>query len=217
MEFMEENKIFRCPAGEVGDSSIACKNYRIQISEGSGSDIGIRYRNNRFRKMPVARSGSTVYLEEKMAVTFYGLFRFIELMKDNLLEVQIPHGCEQLNISVETGVTQSSVYGVYGICAKTISLISSTGQIQTRNVDIAEKLSVDSPAGRIVCQLPGTVSNYDVDCRIDRKDVAPPFYPRNDHAAKKVFLRSNMYIPKLTFLQGGLLNQSSCSQELPPL
>ncbi len=195
-EFTVEAKSFRCHADEISGLTVGCKNYNVHITEGTGSEIVINYHNNRFHKMDVKKSGSTIYLEEKMAVTFYGLFRFLELMKDNTLEIEIPRECSKLNISVETGVTTIDVREIH---TENIHLISSTGQIYIRNIYIENKLSARSSAGKIFCQLPGTVSDYDVDCKVERKDIRQPIYPENGNAGKKILLRSRMYVPELTF------------------
>lgn len=196
-EFNVETKKFHYPADEISSLVIICKNYNVHFSKCAGSEIVICYHNNQFRKMNIKKTGSSIYLEEKMAITFYEFFRFLELMKDNTLEIEIPDGYSDLNISVETGVTGIDVCEIH---AKNMHLISSTGQIHIRNVCIEKQLSANSSAGKIFCQLPGSVSDYDVDCKVERKDIKQPFYPQNRTATKKILLHSRMYIPELTFL-----------------
>ena len=196
-KFIPETKHFYYPITEISGLTIICKNYNVHFIEYPGSEVRIHYHNNRFRKMAIRKSGSMIYAEEKMAVTFYGFFRFLELMKDNTLEIVLPHGYNHLNISVETSVTNINVQE---ITVKNMYLTSATGHIHIRNAVIAENLSVNSPAGKIFCQLPGEAADYNIDCRIDRKDVKQPFYPSNKNATKKVSLRSQMYVPDLTFL-----------------
>lgn len=133
-----------------------------------------------------------------MAVTFYGLFRLMELMKDNVLEIEIPADHTGITLNVETDVTEIVVDGIH---ADQIYLKSSSGQISIRHAYVDKILSAHSAAGMVTCCLPGTQGDYDIDCRAERKDVCQPYYAPNPDAGKKIILRSNMYVPELTFLR----------------
>ena len=82
---------------------------------------------NRFRRINVRRSGASLFLEEQMAVTFYEFFRFMELTRNNLLEIVIHHHAhtlQHLHLSLAAlghggarhsreGAVFSNVYSVY--------------------------------------------------------------------------------------------------------
>lgn len=133
-----------------------------------------------------------------MAITFYEYFRLLELMKGNLIEIEIPQNTVNLSISVETGVTGIDVDEIH---SRNIYLKSSCGRIRIHGVWIEGKLNVHSVSGKVCCLLPGTAADYDIDCRAERKDRKPPFYPSDPNAKRKIILRSNMYIPELDFME----------------
>lgn len=197
-EFLEETKCVKYRADDINSLHLTCKNYCVRISQGTEPEIVIRFHNNRFRKMNVAKNGSGIYMEEQMAITFYEFFRMLELMKDNMVEIEIPQNTVNLNISVETGVTGIDVDEIH---SQNIHLKSSSGQIRIHGVWIEGKLNAHSVSGKVYCLLPGTVADYDIDCRAERKDKIPPFYPSNPNAKRKIILRSNMYIPELDFME----------------
>lgn len=147
--------------------------------------------------MMVKEEEGDIYIEEKLAVTFYEFFRLLKLMEDNILEVEIPKECSGLNIFAETGITGISACEIN---AKNIRFQSSTGEIRIQDVGIDNSLTAHSVSGKIFCSLPGVLSDYDVDCRTERRDVCQPCYPVNRDAGKKVVLHSNMYVPELSFL-----------------
>lgn len=184
------------PVENIRMLNINCKNYRVHFTEGTGTEISISYYNNRFRKLEIQSGNHGIYIEEKMTVTFYGLLRLIELMDNNVLEIQIPADCKNLNIAAETGVTE---IGADEISVRSIRLLSSSGQIRIRNVSIEKSLYAQSSAGKVSCTLPGVEEDYDIDCKAERKDVVQPYYPANPNADKKIVLRSNMYVPDLMF------------------
>lgn len=185
-------------ADKVSEIMISVKNYRIYISENDGTEITVRYKNNRFRKMNITESNSSIYMEEKVTVTLYGLFRFIELMEDNILEITVPHGYNKLNISIETGVTEINVQKI-GV--ENIRITSGTGKIYIEDVRIGNSLTANSSAGKVFCQLPDAISNYNIDCRVNRKDKESPIFPPNPSAKKKISLLSGMFVPELIFLR----------------
>lgn len=88
----------------------------------------------------------------------------------------------------------------FRIHADTFSLTSGTGTIHIQEVHIGKTLTAYSAAGKIFCQLSGKASNYDIDCRADRKDIQQPIYPSNADSEKKIILHSGMYVPKLSFM-----------------
>jgi len=132
-----------------------------------------------------------------MAVTFYEFFRMMELMKNNLLEIEIPPDSNKLNIYVETGVTGIDVNEIH---SQNIRLKSSSGQIRIRGAWIGKSLNAHSVSGKVYCLLPGTVSDYNIDSKAERKDKTPPFYPSHPSSERKIILRSNMYVPELDFM-----------------
>lgn len=71
-KFKEENVTVRYPAEEIASLNIRSLNYAVWVTETSGDEIVISYANNRFRKFDLQKSGSGIYMEEKMAVTFCG-------------------------------------------------------------------------------------------------------------------------------------------------
>lgn len=184
------------PLENIRTLNIACKNYKVNISEGVGEEIGVCYYNNRFRRLEVRKGKNSITLEEKMAVTFYELFRFMELMDHNELNIIIPANCADLNIIVETGVTEVTVDE---ITAQSVRLLSASGPIRVRNVCVGKDLYAHSTSGKVSCILPGTEEDYDIDCRAERMDVTQPYYPVNHKAGRKIILRSNMYVPDLMF------------------
>lgn len=196
-KFLEETKCMKYRADDINSLHLTCKNYNVRISQGTEPEIIIRFHNNRFRKLNLSKNGSGIYMEEQMAVTFYEFFRMLELMKDNLLEIEIPPHIDNLNINVETGVTEIHVDEIQ---SQNIYLKSSSGQIHIRGVRITRSLKAHSVSGKVYCLLPGTVADYDIDCRAERKDIQPPVYPSNPNAGRKVILRSNMYVPELDFI-----------------
>lgn len=191
-----EIKCFHFSAERLQTLNIVCKNYKVHITNTSDSEITIRYYENRFRKLNIRETDTGLYLEEKMSITLYGLFRLIKLMTDNELEIAIPQSCHDMNISVESGVTGISVYGIR---VNNIRLTSSSGQIHIQDIDIAKSLFAHSISNKVFCQLPGIAEDYNIDCRAERKDVQRPYYPVNMKADKKITLRSNMYVPQLFF------------------
>ncbi|MCH4191128.1 MAG: hypothetical protein LKF52_02385 [Butyrivibrio sp.] len=193
----EEEKCLKLKMENISSLNILCRNYQVKITEGTEEEMVIRYHNNRFRKMIISRSSSGVRMEEQMAVTFYEFFRFMELMTDNVLEIEIPSACRNMNISVETGVTGIDVSD---IGAQNLRLISSTGQIYIHSAHVCRRLSAVSSAGHVCCFAQGTESDYDIDCRADRKDVCQPFFRSDPSSPRKIFLRSNMYVPELVFI-----------------
>ncbi len=199
-DFLEETKYLKYPVHNIGSLHITCKNYNVCISQGEEKEIIIRYHNNRFRKMNIAKKDSGIYMKEQMAVTFYEFFRMMELMKDNLLEIEIPPDSCKLDICVETGVSRINVNEIH---SQNILLKSSSGQIRIQGAWIGKSLNAHSVSGKVYCLLPGTVSDYDIDCRAERKDKTPPFYPSDPNSERKVILRSNMYVPELDFTGTG--------------
>lgn len=184
------------PCDRIQTLNIVCKNYKVHITECAGNEITIQYYNNRFRKLEIQNGSSGIYLEEKMTVTFYDVFRAIELMDSNELEIGIPACYKGLNIMIETGVTEVNIDE---IAAQSIRVVSTSGQIRIRNVCVGRNLYAQSTSGKVFCFLPGTEMDYDIDCRAERMDVCQPFYPANRGASKKIVLRSNMYVPDLVF------------------
>ena len=197
-EFLEETKCVKYRADDIDNLHLTCKNYNVRISQGTEPEIIIRFHNNSFRKMNVSKNGSGIYMEEQMAITFYEFFRMLELMKDNLIEIEMPQTTDNLNIKIETGVTGIDIDEIH---SQNIYLKSSSGQIRIRGVWITKKLTVHSVSGKVYCLLPGTVTDYDIDCRAERKDKKSPSYPSNPNAKRKIILRSNMYVPELDFTE----------------
>lgn len=184
------------PCDDIQTINIVCKNYKVHITESAGEEITIRYFNNRFRKMEIRKGSNGIYLEENMKITIYGILRTMELMDSNELIIEIPACCRELNFMVETGVTGISIEE---ITVQSIHAASASGQILIRNVYIGKNLYAQSTSEKVSCFLPGTVNDYDIDCRAERMDVRQPYYPTNHAAEKKITLRSNMYVPDLIF------------------
>lgn len=195
-KFKEETVTVRYPAEEISSLNIRSLNYAVWVTETSGSEIVIQYANNRFRKFDLQRNGSGIYMEEKMAVTFYGFFRWMELLKDNVLKIEVPKGYDQTSIVVETNATGIDVREA---SARNMSLTSTTGQIRVLNARFTDTLAINSESGKIICQLPGASADYNVDCYLEHSDVEQPVYPRNPEATKKVILRSRVYVPQIAF------------------
>ena len=197
-EFTPETKSIRYPADGIKSIHIACKNYRVQIISGEGDEIVTSYQNNRYRKMNVRETGESIYMEEEMAVTFYEFFRLSELMEDNLLEITVPERCRRLDVFVETAITGISLHGIN---AGTIRLRSNTGDIRVQGAGIGQSLTAQSATGKIFCVLPGSRSDYDIDCQTKLSDVCPPSYPADHTAGKKVVLHTTIHMPELSFLE----------------
>lgn len=195
-KFKEETVTVRYPAEEISSLNIRSLNYAVRVTETSGSEIVIRYSNNRFRKFELEKSGSGIYMEEKMAVAFYGFFRWMELLKDNLLKIEVPKGYDQASIVAETNTTGIDVREVN---VRNLSLTSTAGQIQVLNARFTDTLTVNSESGKIICQLPGASADYNVDCYFEGSNIEQPVYPRNPEATKKVILRSRVYVPQVAF------------------
>lgn len=195
-KFKEENIIVRYPAAEISSLNIHSLNYAVWVTETSGDEIVIQYANNRFRKFDLQKSGSGIYMEEKMAVTFYGFFRWMVLLKDNVRKIEIPKGYDQTSIIAETNATGIDVREA---SVRNMSLTSTTGQIRVLNTHIGDTLTVNSESGKIICQLPGASADYNIDCYLDRSDVEQPVYPHNAEATKKVILHSRTYVPNIAF------------------
>lgn len=184
------------PWGDIQTIHIVCKNYRVRITPSAGEAITLQYFNNQFRSLNVRQGSSGLYLEDSMKVTYYGVLRAMELMEGNLLEIGIPADCEGLRFLIETGVTEIEIDA---IAAQSIRAVSASGPILIRDVSIGKELYAQSTSGRVSCALPGTVADYDVDCRADRMDVRQPYYPVNHGAEKKLVLRTSIYVPELVF------------------
>lgn len=144
-KFKEETVTVRYPAEEISSLNIRSLNYAVQVTETSGSELVIQYANNRFRKFDLQQSGSGIYMEEKMAVTFYGFFRWMELLKDNVLKIEVPKGYNQTSIVVETNATGIDVREA---SVRNMSLTSTTGQIRVLNARFADTLTVNSESGK---------------------------------------------------------------------
>lgn len=184
------------PAQNIQMLNIRCKNYRVHFEVGESDEIEICYYNNRFRRLELQKGSHSLFLEEKMAVTFYEILRLMELMEHNELNIKIPANCANLNIIAETGVTEITADEIE---AQNIRLTSASGAIRIRNICVGKSLCARSTSGKVSCILPGTEEDYDIDCRAERKDVAQPYYPVNRNAARKIVLRSSMYVPELMF------------------
>lgn len=196
------------PAQGMQTLNIVCKNYRVRLEPGEGDEISICYYNNRFRSLEVRKGNRGLFLEERMAVTFYEFFRLMELMEKNELVVKLPASCTALDIAVETGVTE--IYAE-GLVAQNIRLLSASGPICVRNVCVGKSLFAHSTAGKVRCLLPGAEDDYDIDCRAERRDVVQPYYPANHNAGRKVVLRSNMSVPELAFT-----GEKACEAQILP-
>lgn len=192
----EEFIAYSVPAENIQMLNILCKNYRVHIEAGEGDKIGISYYNNRFRELELRNGKHSLYLEEKMTVTFYEIFRLMELMDNNELNIKIPANCANLNITVETGVTEITMDS---ITAQNIRLMSASGCIRIRDIGVGKSLYAHSTSGRVSCILTGAEEDYDIDCRAERMDMAQPYYPANHKSERKIVLRSNMYVPDLMF------------------
>lgn len=184
------------PCDAVQTLNIVCKNYKVHITACTGEEITIRYFNNRFRKLEVRNGSNGIYIEDSMKVTYYGILRAIELMDSNRLEIGIPACCKELSFMIETGVTEINIDE---ITAQNIRAASASGQILIRNVSIGKELYAQSTSGKVSCYPPGGEMDYDIDCRAERMDVRQPYYPVNHEAERKIVLRSNMYVPDLSF------------------
>ena len=195
-KFKEETITVRYPREKISSLNIHSLNYAVWITETSGSEIVIQYTNNRFRKFDLQKSGNGIYLEEKMAVTFYGFFRWMDLLKDNVLKIEVPKGYAQTSIAVETNVTKIDVREV---SVRNLSLTSETGQIRVLNTHFTDTLTVNNESGKIICHLPGASTDYNVNCYLERNDVEQPVYPHNVEATKKVILRSRVHTPRIVF------------------
>lgn len=196
-----ENKEFICSADGLKTLRVVSKNYKVRLQSTFGTELRIRYCENRFRKLEIQQRDGVLWLEEKMAVTFYELFHVMELLEDNELVIEIPDTCKNLNISVETGVAEIVVSD---ICADNLRLASNSGKIRISDVSISKNLSAHSVTNKIVCLLPGTESAYKIDCHADRMDVQQPYYPMNADAKRSILLHSGMFIPELMFTGGSL-------------
>lgn len=197
-KFTEETKSLRYSADHIKNIHLISKNYCVRIIQGTEPEIIIRFHNNRFRRMNISENSSGIYMEEQMAITFYGLFRMMELMKDNVIEIALPSGTDNLDIHVETGVTGIDVDEAH---LQNIYLKSASGPIRIRDMRIEGCLNAHSVSGKVNCLLPGNAMDYDVDCRTERKDMQQPFFPANPNAKRKIILRSNMYVPELKFME----------------
>lgn len=184
------------PAENIRMLNVICKNYRVHLTEGTGEEITVCYHNNRFRMLQLRYRNHSIYLEEKMTVTFYGLLRLIELMDNNKLEIHIPAHCKDLIIMAETDVTEITADEIK---AKSVRLLSASGPIRIRNLYAGKKLYAHSTSGKISCVLPGTEEDYDIDCRAERMDLPRPWYPENHRTERKIVLRSHMAVPNLMF------------------
>lgn len=175
---------------------IKTKNYRVRIVKGNDRKIIVHYVNNQFRSMIITQSGNRLYMEEKMAVTFYEFFRFMELIEDNELLIEIPETATDIIYDISTGVT-SVVLDT--LVAKQIEIKSSTGELNLRNVEVNKRLSCFSSAGKIYCYMSGSVKDYKIDCHVNRKDRVQPYFEDNPASSKSIVLYSGMYTPELTF------------------
>lgn len=197
MENTLEARELRIAAQDLKTIHLKSLNYVTYVTGTTGDDIVIRYNDNRFRRLDVVQDKESLYLEERMTVTIYGLFRAIELMEGNRLTIEVPAGCENLHLVVESttmGITMR------GLRIAGASLTTGTGAVRIQGVSFADQLSAISSAGRIACELPGTAADYDIVCCSDRRDLWQPPFPRNPSASRKVILRSGTSVPELTFL-----------------
>ncbi len=199
-EFVEETKELEfCPEG-LKNIRISCKNYRVYLVKGSGENIEVRYHNNRFREMQVTQNGNSLHFEEKMAVTLYEFFRLLELTEDNKLEIAIPINCSELNISIETGITEILINEIQ---ASSIRAVSASGQIRICDTGIGKSLTANSSAGTIYCQISGSEADYNINCSTLRRDPTcfnTPWHWQNSDAEKKISLHSDVYMPELIFV-----------------
>ncbi|MCD8052864.1 MAG: hypothetical protein LUF00_02225 [Lachnospiraceae bacterium] len=195
-EFGNERQSLVIPADGIRSLNISSKNYRIRIVSGNEESFILRFCNNRFRMLEVTPRGDCLNLSEKMAVTFYEFFRFVELMRENELLVELPQNCETLSIVARTGPTGILVNGVM---VQSLQLESGTGEISVYRTDVTKQLAAFSSAGKISCSVLGRPEEYNVSCAADRRDVQNPCYPYHENAMKRIDLHSGMSVPHLCF------------------
>ena len=193
--FIEEDKDIKIPVQGLKTLYISSKNYRISVHEGFGPELEMRFHNSRFRRLNVRQSGSSVYLEEEMAVTVYEFFRFMELVRSNLLEIAVPAGFSGLTLSAETNVTDVNIDDVH---MQSIRLRSGAGSLRVRGV-YTKYLSMDSDSGSVFCLLPGRETDYDISIRSNQPEAGPPAFQGSRDAGRKILLRSGVNQPELNF------------------
>lgn len=193
--FIEEDKYMKIPVEGLKTLYISSKNYRISVREGSGPQLEMRFHNSRFRRLNVRQSGSSLYLEEEMAVTVYEFFRFMELVRSNLLEIAVPAGFSGLTLSADTNVTDVDIDDVH---MQSIRMKSGSGSLRVRGV-YTKYLSMDSDSGSVFCLLPGRETDYDISIRTNQPEAAPPVFHGSNGAGRKILLRSDISLPELNF------------------
>ena len=171
--FIEEDKYMKIPVEGLKTLYISSKNYRISVREGSGPQLEMRFHNSRFRRLNVRQSGSSLYLEEEMAVTVYEFFRFMELVRSNLLEIAVPAGFSGLTLSADTNVTDVDIDDVH---MQSIRMKSGSGSLRVRGV-YTKYLSMDSDSGSVFCLLPGRKTDYDISIRTNRPELNFSYEP----------------------------------------
>lgn len=193
--FVAEAKHLTFPMQKLKTIHISLKNYKLNICEGEGSELELRFHNTSVRRLNIRQSGSSLYLEEENAITFYEVLRLIDLTRDNLLEILIPSGAQPITITAEVNATDIEADDIH---AQSIRLKSSTGSIRVRNV-CTKYLSADSSGGSVFCLVPGQEDDYDIDVQSGLMAVKPPCFHANRNAERKIVLRSGVNVPELSF------------------
>lgn len=197
MENTLEAREIRIPAQNLKIIHLKSMNYVTYFMNTEEDEVIIRYNDNRFRRLTANQVGADLYLEEKMTINIYGMFRLIELMEGNRLTIEIPSACEGLEIVAESTTMDINMRGLHIAGA---DLRAGTGSVRIQELSFSNRLSVISSAGRIICELPGTASDYDIVCRAERDDLRQPQFDRNPGADRKITLKSGTSVPELIFL-----------------